>query len=202
MDELQAEIADIIEKTTARAADEVIITSNIGGTIGNRTARKPDVSCLEDAFSKDGTPLFDVGGRIVIERYATTIPGLPWLDTQTYVVREVDTVSGVMKLWNPHVYQTALTNYKLGLANGFLFKLAPTRGSIGNKKRGRPKKQTPAGAGAPTSTPTSPGAGATSSTSPGEKRGRGRPKGVKNRSKEVIRAERASKAAARKGGRS
>lgn len=196
MDELQAEIADIIEKTTAKSEDEVIITSNVGGGIGNRSARKPDVSCLEDAFNEDGTPLFEVGGRIVIERYATTIPGLPWLDTQTYVVREVDTVSGVMKLWNPHVYQTALTNYKLGLANGFLYKLAPTKGSIGNKKRGRPKKHSPAGTSTPTS-PTSPPAGATSSTSPEGKKGRGRPKGVKNRPKEVIRAERASRAAAK-----
>lgn len=181
MDELQAEIAEIIEKTTARGGDEVIITSNVKTVaIGPRSARKPEIGHLEDAFNEEGTPLFEVGGRIVIERYATTIPGRPWLDTQTYVVNEIDPHSGVMKLWNPYLFQSALSNFKLGLDNGFLFKLAPTKGGFGKKKRGRPAKN---------------GGKKVEEKPQGEKKGRGRPKGVKNRAPDVIEAERKARAA-------
>jgi len=184
MNELEQEIAEIIEKTTGAAGDEVIITSvsNVKGVgIGNRTARKPEIGHLEDAFNEDRVPLFEVGSRIVIERYATTIPGCPWLDTQTYVVNEIDTNSGVMKLWNPYLFQSALTNFRLGLDNGFLFKLAPTRGGFGKKKRGRPPK----------------GGKKVEEKPTGEKKGRGRPKGVKNRAPEVIEAERKARSAER-----
>ena len=167
---LEQELAAAIERTTRVSGDEVIITSALNGTLGSdRTSRRPDISAMEDAFSPEGIPLFEVGGRIVIERYAVTIPGLPWLDTQTYVVQDVDPHSGVMKLWNPHLHQAALSNFKMGLESGFKFKLAPVRGGIGKRKRGRPAKNPPK---SPAPAPT-----------PGEKRGRGRPKGSKNHAK-------------------
>lgn len=190
---LEQEIAQVIERTVKVAGDVPIITSRKregqdpdGSTDGDRTARRPDISWLEDAVTvnSDGSVYlhFDVGARIVIERYALTIPGNPWLDTQTYVVQSIDPASGVLQLWNPDLYQSALTNFKLGLQHGFKFKLAPTRGaSIGKKRRGRPR--------------TKPEAPKVEKPEGEKKKGRGRPKGIKNRPKEVIVEEKKAKAA-------
>lgn len=189
---LEQEIAAAIERTKVLAGAGPLITSRKREGLdapleGSRDARKPDLTHLDDAVTlhPDGSAdvHFDVGSRIVIERYALTIPGNPWLDTQTYTVQSIDPVSGVLQLWNPDLYQAALANFRLGLANGFKFKLASSRGnSIGKKKRGRPRKNPlPDTTAAPV--PAS------------EKKGRGRPKGVKNRSKDVIIAERKAKAA-------
>lgn len=188
---LEQEIAAAIERTKVLAGAGPLITSRKREGLdapmeGARDARKPDLAHLPDAVTlhPDGSAdvHFDVGSRIVIERYALTIPGNPWLDTQTYTVQSIDPVSGVLQLWNPDLYQAALTNFRLGLANGFKFKLASARGTnIGKKKRGRPRKNPVDSTPAPT--PKS------------EKKGRGRPKGVKNRAKDVIVAERKAKAA-------
>lgn len=161
----------------APPSGEVIITSvsdDPRAMSKDRQARKPDISALEDAlaFHPDGqiVPLFEPGARIVIERRSTVVAGNPWLDTQTYVVQEVEPDTGVLRLWNPHLMQLAMANFVSGSATGSVFKLAPVRGTIGKKKRGRPRKNfsTPAPA------PEQPA---------GEKRGRGRPKGSKNKAK-------------------
>jgi hypothetical protein len=145
-----------------------------------RDARKPDITWLEDAVVEaEGmkVPLFNVGDRIVIERYCRMLQGSPWLDTQTYEVQSIDDETGDLRLWNPDLKQFAMSNFIKGPARGDVFKLAPAKGSIGKKKRGRPRKH-PLGAPKP-------------EVKPGEKRGRGRPKGSKNRPKDVIKAEKA-----------
>lgn len=157
-----------------------------------RAARRPDISWLENAVvTVDGAvvPLFNVGDRIVIERYCHSLSGSPWLDTQTYVVVSIDDDSGDVRLWNPDLKQHAASNFMTAIARGDVMKLAPTKGNIGKKKRGRPRKH-PLGSPAAAQPPA------------GEKRGRGRPKGSKNRPKEVIKAEKEMrKATAAKRGR-
>lgn len=154
-----------------------------------RESRKPDISWLEDATTKlaDGTviPLFNVGDSIVIERYATLLKTRPWLDTQTYVVRSIDDDTGDIKLWNPVLEQQAMNNFITGPTpeGGCIFKLAPTRGSIDGKKRGRSAV-----------TKRRQNHDAPPDVKPGSsepKKHRGRPKGTKNRSKEVIAEEKA-----------
>jgi hypothetical protein len=150
-----------------------------------RESRKPDISWLEDAVAtlEDGTvvPLFNVGDSIVIEQYATLLKNRPWLDTQTYIVRSIDDETGIIKLWNPVLEQQAMNNFITGPKDGgCVFKLAPSRGSIGSKKRGRSslvRKNHPDVKAEPETTD--------------KPKRRGRPKGTKNRSKEVIAEEKA-----------
>lgn len=169
LDETQAEVNAIFEEAAVS---------------GSYDSRKPDISHLPAATVKTDEgifPLFDVGDRIVIERHASMVNGKPWLDTQTYVVQEIDDATGVIRLWNPDLLQFALGNFITGPARGDDYRLAVEgTPSVGKRKRGRPRK-------APVQ-PVAPKV-------PGEKkRGRGRPPGAKNRPKDVIKAEKALKA--------
>lgn len=141
-----------------------------------RLAMKPNIDYLEEAITiaeVDGVemlvPLFNVGDRIIIERYASTLPGNPWLDTQTYRVEAIDDETGNLKLWNVEVSQWAFGNFITGPANGDVYKLPEDCIQIiGKKSRGRPtknKKRNIQG-------------------EPGKKK-RGRPKGSKNKPKEM-----------------
>jgi len=161
-----------------------------------RNARKPDISWLEDGtvVTDEGRlPLFAIGDKIVIERYCSMLEGSPWLDTKTYEVTGIDDETGNLQLWNPDLKQHAMSNFKFGLDKGQVIKLAPEKGNIGGRKRGRPRKN-PVGKPAPT-------------LAPGEKkRGRGRPPGSKNRPKaeilkdrELKKLERGAKKQATKG---
>lgn len=155
--------------------------------------RKPDISKLHLAYEDvDGErlALFGAGDRIVIERHASMLQGKPWLDTQTYVVQSVDDETGVLRLWNPDLHQFAMGNFITGPERGDDYRLAgDRRNPIGKRKRGRPRKN-----------PIVPEAVIADGTPLPAKRGRGRPKGVKNRPKDVIEAERAERRAARKKG--
>ncbi len=173
----------------APPSGEVNITSD--GPAKERLDKRPDISSLEDALERrsDGrlVPRFGPGEKIVIERRSSVLEGNPWLDTQTYVVREIEPDSGVLRLWNPNLHQQALSNFVTGTEIGCVFKLASIRGgSIGKKKRGRPRRDV-----------TGPAPAAVEPPKDGEKKKRGRPKGVKNRSKEVIVAEKAARSAER-----
>lgn len=148
-----------------------------------RLTSKPDLSYLEDAveLGDDGVPQFTIapGDKVVIERYATILRGSPWLDTKVYTVEAIDGVSGTLHLWDDEGKCHAATNYITGTAAGFKFKVPPAKGNVptSQRRRGRPRKLTPAGAPEAPPTPT------------GEKRGRGRPPGTKNRPRDVIAAE-------------
>lgn len=163
---------------------ELNVLLEVEAVSGSYDSRKPDISHLPSATAEDENgvviPLFDVNDKIVIERHASMLTGRPWLDTQTYIVQEIDDETGVVKLWNPDMLQFALGNFITGPQRGDDYRLAvegtPT---VGKRKRGRPRKN-----------PVQPVA-----LKPGEKkRGRGRPAGSKNRSKDVIKAEKAVKA--------
>jgi len=161
-----------------------------------RTAAKPLIDHLKDAVDKDqfGNPILlaKVGDKIIIERIATVLSHKPWLDTKTYVITNVDGVTGDLVLMDTDLGQQAGSNYIVGLKQGYRFKLPNSKGmSIGKRKRGRPKKN-------PTDAP--------ELTKPVQldvngqpiKKKRGRPPGSKNRDRDVIVAEKKAKIAARK----
>ena len=145
-----------------------------------KPVNKPDISRLPDA-TEGGRPLFTAGDKIVVERYATVLAGAPYLDTKTYKVLGVNEANGAVRLFDEELNQFASTNYVEGLRSGYVFKFAMGNKVATKKKRGRPRKN-PIEAVQP-------------DKPAGEKRGRGRPKGSKNRPKEVVAAERAEKKA-------
>jgi hypothetical protein len=160
-----------------------------------KVANKPMIDHLPDAVEKDelGIPvlLAKPGDKLVIERYATILKGSPWLDTKTYTIESIDIASGRVDLWDDDLGRNAITNYVEGLKVGYRFKLPAGRVGIGQRKRGRPRKN-------PTGVP--------EETKPVEldangqpiKKKRGRPPGVKNRPREEIIAEKKAKIQARK----
>ena len=161
-----------------------------------KSAAKPLIDHLKDAVTTDefGNLVFNakVGDKIIIERIAHVLTHKPWLDTKTYVIQGVDGVTGNLQLMDYDLGQTALSNYITGLQHGYRFKLPNAKGiSIGKRKRGRPRKN-PTGAPEPAK-PVQLGPDGM----PIAKK-RGRPAGTKNRSKEVIKAEKRAKLERRK----
>lgn len=134
-----------------------------------RLSRKPRIDHLMDgtATLPDGTiiPLFDVGDRIVAERHISFLNGNPWLDTRVYVVRSIDDDTGAVHCTDEEMLHYACVG----------FKTPTTRIKLAAKK-GDPFKVPKVAKVQP-------------ELKPGEKKRRGRPKGSKNRPKEIIEAE-------------
>jgi len=160
------------------------IVSSEAVTLGTRKpVVKPDISKLPDAVV-GGVAQFKEGDKLVIERYSSFLTGKPYLDTKTYRVVRHDEFTGRPHLFDEQLEQNAIMNWKEGLRHGTVFKLATRKVDISTKKkRGRPRKNPVEEVKAVD--PNAP------------KRGRGRPKGAKNRDKEVIAAEKAEKKAKR-----
>jgi len=136
-----------------------------------RLARKPNIDHLPDGtvMLDDGSilPLFDVGDRIVVERLASCLIGLPWLDTRVYLVQRINDDTGQVDCIDPEFHHYACVGFKSPHQR---FKLAPKKGNpFAAPKKVQPPKQ---------------------ELAPGEKKRRGRPKGSKNRPKEIIQQER------------
>lgn len=160
------------------------VSSDALAALGDgKAVSKPDISRLPDAVV-GGVAQFKEGDKIVIERYSGFLRGRPYLDTKTYRVVRHDEFTGRMHLFDEQLDQNAIMNWREGLRHGTVFKLAVGKVDVSTKKkRGRPRKN-------PVELPTD--------VKPeGEKRGRGRPKGAKNRDKETIAAEKAERKAAR-----
>lgn len=162
----------------------------------HRLATRPNIDDLMDAVVKDelGRQLLLVkpGEKLIVERFATVLPGHPWLDTRTYTVQSIDEASGRVHLWDDELQRTAMTDYIGGTKVGYRFKL-PIKGRpmVTNKrKRGRPKKPAVVSPTVPVQVQSTLAPDGTP-----VKRGRGRPKGVKNRDQEVILAEKKAAAA-------
>ena len=167
----------------ALPADDIVDGDATSDTISralgvSKAVNKPDITRLPDAIS-GGIPQFGPGDRIVIERYSSFLKGKPYLDTKTYTVIDVDAFTGKIKLYDDQLQQHAIDNWKTGAVYGNVYKLANGNMVSTKKKRGRPRKD-PIGGEQPL-------------VPPGEKRGRGRPKGVKNRPKEEIEAAKLAK---------
>lgn len=159
------------------------LAATIASQLGPRKpVQKPDISRLPTALGVDGTPLFGVGDKIVIERYSGALDGCPYLDTRTYRVKSVDLVTGLVALYDEVLFQNAFDNWRDGVTRGQQYRFSMGGTFSTKKKRGRPRKN-----------PVAP----KEEVPQGEKRGRGRPKGAKNRAKEVIKAEKEEKKARR-----
>ena len=146
-------------------------------------AKRPNIDHLPTAIAVDPSdgscvPLFDVGDRIVVDRRTTLLAGTPWLETIVGKVRSIDDDTGLVTMWDedsdPRNPPCRYVNYKDAL---HVFKLAPARGNP-FEPPAPPKKEKP-------------------QRQKGDKR-RGRPKGSKNRPKDVIQAEREARKAAKK----
>lgn len=159
-----------------------------------RSALRPDIDWLDDAIDwSANTPSgVDFIPRkdqyVVIERQCISMPTIGWLDTRVYRLIEDPAPNGNLKLWDPIKQQMALSNWKTGIAtHGFIFKLPPkgvnpetlleSSGKIRRRKRVAPA-------------PPPPQRDENGNIVP---KRRGRPPGTKNRSKEVILAEKAAK---------
>lgn len=147
--------------------------------ITRKAGNKPDISRLPDAIVA-GVAQFEEGDKIVIERYSSFLKGKPYLDTKTYKVVRHDVFTGRLHLFDEQLDQNAIVNWKESLKFGTVFKLAMGNAVSTKKKRGRPRKNP---------------IEATEAKPAGEKKGRGRPKGAKNRPKEEIKAEKDAKKA-------
>lgn len=138
-----------------------------------RLAKKPKIDHLQDgtATLDDGTilPLFDVGDTIVAERHISFTADHPWLDTRLYTVRSIDDEKGIIHCTDVELVHYACIGFKHPHTR---IKLAPKRGNpFKAPKVEKVQVELP----------------------PGEKKKRGRPKGSKNRPKDVIKAEKQAK---------
>ncbi len=140
-----------------------------------RLARKPNIDHLPNATvvldDNSILPLFDAGDRIIAERHVSFLWGHPWLDTRVYTVKSINDEKGEVHCIDDELQHYACIGYKHPFTR---IKLCP--------KKGNPftvPKVKNAGAGLPDAT--------------GKPKRRGRPKGSKNRPKEVIKLERQAK---------
>lgn len=162
--------------------------------VARLAASRPSIDHLEDAVVQDEMGMYVLlakpGEKIVIERFASVLPTKPWLDTKIYIVDRIDIATGNVGLWDPELHRAAGTNYVQGLKAGYRFKLATKSTRIeGKRRRGRPRKNPTVEAAPPPPTLDANG-------KPIKKK-RGRPAGVKNRSKDEIKADKVAKAEVR-----
>lgn len=158
----------------------------------SRPRDMPKIDHLRDAIEMThaGDPLFllPVGSRLIIERRSGLLHGRPWIDTKVYEIREIDQDSGLLKLWDPETHHHARDNFKAGVRVGSRYKVPPLKG-----RWDAPPKVVKV----PVNVQVSPVEMGIDGMP--VKRGRGRPAGVKNRSKEVIEQEKAIRAAMKLG---
>lgn len=156
-----------------------------------RLNKRPDISHLKDATRVDPETgitlaLFKTGDRIVADRRTTHLKGAPWLDTRVYIVMSVDDVKGVIHCLD----EEARHHSFIGLRDPYTqLKLAPAAGNPFNAKEVKKfeKKQLQL------LSQKRKNAGGTSILSSEDDftnvKRRGRPKGTKNRPRDVILAE-------------
>lgn len=169
-------------------SDEAAEIAEAYKAISKAEAQRPDISRLPDAVV-GGVPRVVVGDRIVIERRASFLAGNPYLDTRTYRIRDIDLVSGKLSLWDEALDQFAVDNFVKGEAAGQVYKMANGMRVSTRKKRGRPRK-------GPISAEASKPVELDAAGNPIKKK-RGRPAGVKNRTKAEIAADKEAKRAER-----
>lgn len=143
-------------------------------------SQRPSIDHLPDGMiTGDGTylPLFDIGDRIVVERVTTLLPNKPWLDTIVGKVRSIDDETGLVSVYDEDTDQRNPTvrfvSFGPAHRDHHVFKLAPKVGNpfdVAKVARAAIKEARVLADGS-------------------KPRGRGRPKGSKNRPKDVIKAE-------------
>lgn len=176
------------------AVSDSVPRSVLGAPSKDRAASRPDISKLPNGIGTDGIPTFVRGDKVVIERYSGILRGHPYLDTRTYVIQSIDVVTGKITMYDAAQGQFATDNWKAGLKNGNVYKLAKntTIDLSSKRKRGRPRKNPDA----PTNVAIKPVPIVDINGMPVAKK-RGRPAGSKNRPKEIIMNEKRAKKDAR-----
>ena len=167
-------------------SDEAAAIAEAFQATSKAEATRPDISRLPDAVV-DGVSRMAVGDRIVIERRAMFLKGKPYLDTRTYQVKGIDLATGKLSLWDEAMNQWAVDNFIKGAQHGQVYKIANGVRMTTRKKRGRPRK-------APIGSEVKKAVELDAAGNPIKKR-RGRPAGVKNRSREEIVADKEAKRA-------
>jgi len=163
------------DKSKESDEDDEIVSAGLSPEqrAAKREAKKPKIDHLTDAVGvlPDGTKiaLFDVGDRIIVQRNLSWALD-QWLDTRVYIVRSIDDDKGFVHCQDDEMGHYACVGFK---HPGQLFKFAPKKGNPFKA----PKVEKPTQPDLP----------------PGEKKRRGRPKGTKNRTKDVIQAEKQAK---------
>lgn len=185
----------MIDENTTQEESPNSFAQAMSAKEAHRLATRPNIDDMVDAVVKDELGRYVLlvrpGEKLIVERFATILPGNPWLDTKTYTVQSVDEATGRVHLWDDELQRTALTDYIGGTKAGYRFKLPIKGRKISSKrKRGRPRKVV---AAAPVAQPTAAPVATNPDGTP-VKRGRGRPKGAKNRDRETIAAEKKAKA--------
>ena len=150
-----------------------------------RLAKKPDVSHLKPGTveAPDGEvyPIFKEGDRIVVERSCSFLKGNPWLDTYVYTVDSIDDETGVVRCREEETDHLATVSFKSPHQRVFLCPKGNPFTETAKKAMAKEKAREPSQESEPSD----------------KKRGRGRPKGSKNRPRDVIVAEKKAKAAAK-----
>lgn len=172
-----------------------------------RLAKKPSIDHLSPGvIVKDNkiVPLFSQGDRIVVERYATLVNGCPWLDTFVARVISLDTETGVVRITDEETQHAGFVSFKQGHT---VIKLAPKSGNPFEGKRMMRRSKTMkkiieaqiAKDEEEQATKNNDKFAAKNVENQQEKKkGRGRPKGSKNRDKETIKNEKLAKRASKK----
>lgn len=162
----------------------------------SRLARKPSIEHLKNGViikSGERIPMFDVGDRIVVERYASLVVGCPWLDTLVYHVVSIDDELGYVRVTEEESRRQGYVSFKDKYTT---IKLAPVRGNPFENKRGRKRSsvmkkiiEAQVKKDEELQVEKNKDSFAGKNVEAKKKSGRGRPKGAKNRSKEEITAD-------------
>lgn len=176
----------------AHGVGEFSLTRSLSAALAPARSKgvdRPEIGHLDDAIVSDpltGLPVLRVrpGDRIVIERRAYVLreSPAPWVDTRLWWVNDVDVDRGVLKLFDEALMQHGTDSFVAGLRAGQVYKLPPDDGRPWDAPPPKVKR-------APAPSPQ-----VNEHGTPIKKK-RGRPPGVKNRSREEIDAERAEKRA-------
>jgi hypothetical protein len=80
-----------------------------------RVSKRPSIDHLQDAtVTVEGglvVPLFNIGDKIVAERYCSFLNGNPWLDTKIYLVKGIDDLKGLAKCWDEDSQQNVIIGF-------------------------------------------------------------------------------------------
>lgn len=178
------------EDSSSGGGDQVSNLSSL--SIENkRLARRPDTDHLKPGTVQgpDGEiyPLFNAGDKIIVERSCSFLPGNPWLDTYVYEVLSIDDHTGVVQCLDHELGHRSAVSFKSQFQKVFL---CPKKGNpfTETAKKLAAKEDARRGEAGKDGTP----------ADPQVKKGRGRPKGTKNRPKDVILAEKKKKAEEKK----
>lgn len=183
----------VVDTSESIDEGELIASASLNATEQEqrRLNKRPDIAHLKDATRIDvetgiTLALFKTGDRIVADRSTTHIKGAPWLDTRVYIVMSVDDVKGVIHCLD----EEARHHCFIGLRDPYTkLKLAPAQGNPFNAKEVKKfeKKQLQL------ISQKRKNASGTSILSSEDDftnvKRKGRPKGTKNRPRDVILAE-------------